>query len=346
MNQTLTLPDTSSDRITQAKPLKRDCFIDFLRAFGLLLLVVAHTNAPGWLATIRVFDVPLMIFISAYCYKSLTGGVVTYLIKRFKRIYYPVFIFLSLFFSLVAVYSIITGNYPFSILQIIGSYLLFYPSIGYVWIMRVFLIIACILPILDLLMKQYSTKSIGILMVGLILLQPILIHLVNAIPSRIISLIIERTVIYTLGYTPIAILGLTIRRFSTKDLWLSLFILAAAILIFVYTHNMEFNPQAYKYPPQSLYVVYGMFWCILLWMIKPVVQQYVTWRGFNYLSKHSMWIYLWHIIPIYALVPLSNNLPNIWGLRFIIVLSTALLLNYVWTIFNTKVRPLLGWIHR
>lgn len=53
----------------------RDSYIDFLRAFGLLLLVVAHTCAPQWLFNLRTFDVPLMVFISAICYNPLRGGV-------------------------------------------------------------------------------------------------------------------------------------------------------------------------------------------------------------------------------------------------------------------------------
>ncbi len=51
----------------------RDSYIDFLRAFGLLLLVVAYTCAPQWLFNLRAFDVPLMVFISAICYNSLRG---------------------------------------------------------------------------------------------------------------------------------------------------------------------------------------------------------------------------------------------------------------------------------
>lgn len=55
--------------------MERDHYIDFLRAFGLVLLVVAHTQPPYWLATIRTFDVPLMVFISSLCYKPLGGGI-------------------------------------------------------------------------------------------------------------------------------------------------------------------------------------------------------------------------------------------------------------------------------
>ena len=54
--------------------MQRDLYIDFLRAFGLLMLVVAHTNAPSWIFAFRTFDVPLMVFVSALCYKPLMGG--------------------------------------------------------------------------------------------------------------------------------------------------------------------------------------------------------------------------------------------------------------------------------
>lgn len=78
--------------------IDRDEYVDFLRSLGLLLLIIAHTRAPQWLTNIRTFDVPLMVFISALCYKSLRGDYLAYCLKRFKRIYIPVFIFLNLFF--------------------------------------------------------------------------------------------------------------------------------------------------------------------------------------------------------------------------------------------------------
>lgn len=46
----------------------REPYIDFLRALGLLLLIVAHTFAHFWLKTARTFDVPLMVFVSSLCF--------------------------------------------------------------------------------------------------------------------------------------------------------------------------------------------------------------------------------------------------------------------------------------
>ncbi len=42
--------------------ISRDSYIDFLRAFGLLLLIVAHTSAPSVIAAIRIVDVTLIVF--------------------------------------------------------------------------------------------------------------------------------------------------------------------------------------------------------------------------------------------------------------------------------------------
>ena len=129
----------------QEKIRFRDRYIDFLRAIGLLLLIGVHVNAPEWYKPLRSFDVPLMVFISAVCYKPLRGGYLAYGIKRFKRIYKPVFVFLTLFFIGTGVLSMAIGRTVFHPSQIIGSYLMLNsPSIVYVWIMRVFLLLSLI----------------------------------------------------------------------------------------------------------------------------------------------------------------------------------------------------------
>lgn len=63
----------------------REPYIDFMRSFGLLLLVIAHTNPADWILQLRCFDVPLMVVVSAMCYKSLRGGVFTILHKKAQK---------------------------------------------------------------------------------------------------------------------------------------------------------------------------------------------------------------------------------------------------------------------
>lgn len=54
--------------------MERDVYVDFLRALGLILLIGVHVHAPEWYVSLRSFDVPLMVFVSAMCYKPLRGG--------------------------------------------------------------------------------------------------------------------------------------------------------------------------------------------------------------------------------------------------------------------------------
>ena len=76
----------------------RNPYIDFLRGFGLLLLVVAHTYSPEWLFQIRTFDVPLMVFVSGMCYKPLRGGVFSIFYKTVQTHLYTCCCFSDIIF--------------------------------------------------------------------------------------------------------------------------------------------------------------------------------------------------------------------------------------------------------
>jgi fucose 4-O-acetylase-like acetyltransferase len=66
--------EDSGKNVTKQVVQPRDTYVDFLRALGLLLIFVAHTQAPDILARIRTFDVPLMVFISGLCV-NFRGGI-------------------------------------------------------------------------------------------------------------------------------------------------------------------------------------------------------------------------------------------------------------------------------
>jgi len=86
---------------------KRLTGVDFLKTLGLICIVAAHTGPPGWVKMLRNFDVPLMVILSAMLgAESLNrrsrGGNNTwgYLLGRFKRIVFPTWIFLIIYFVL------------------------------------------------------------------------------------------------------------------------------------------------------------------------------------------------------------------------------------------------------
>lgn len=316
----------------------RDAYIDFLRALGLLLLVVAHTNPPEQLFQFRSFDVPLMVFISAMCYKPIRGGYLAYAYKRLKRIYVPVFIFLTLFFLIEFGCSLIIGKPNIDLKTVAGSYLLLnYPSIGYVWIMRIFLVMALILPILQKWLKNAGFITVCIMIFGIIGIQHFLVDAVYVIDNKMLRFVLDETLLYAFGYAPLLILGLRIQSLRKKKDMIFILICLFAVIGFVWSHDMTFDPQQYKYPPQSLYLLYGLFGCATLWILRPVLSPIVARcvavsQFFTYLSTNSMWIYLWHIIPVYVILNCSI-LPDIWLLRFFIVIAFAVGLNYLYKQF-------------
>lgn len=315
----------------------RDTYIDFLRAIGLLLLVVAHTSAPPVIAAIRTFDVPLMVFISALCYKPLRGGYLAYARKRFVRLYKPVFIFLTIFFLAETASYILFGKPALNYLQILGSYLLLNsPSIGYVWIMRVFIIMALAIPFWYNLSQRISWFYLCVITFSLILIQPLIIVAIDLIEWKILRFALNETLPYLIGYSAIALPAFRIKALTSKQITATLGVLLCSIIIMLAINGFV-SPQRFKYPPQSLYILYGLLCSIGLLSLKPVIGRLtiVSNRAVGYLSSNSMWIYLWHIIPVY-IVAHFNSYFNSWPLRYIFVLSVALILTAIYNYITSN----------
>lgn len=316
----------------------RDGYVDFLRAFGLLLLIGVHVKAPDWYAVARSFDVPLMVFVSAMCYKSLRGGYLEYFKKRLARIYLPVFVFLTIFFGCLGTSYLVLGVPEIEIGRIVGSYLMLNtPSIGYVWVMRVFLMMALLLPLIEPTFRHANTSLVLLSIFGIVVIQHFLVMTTDAIPDATLRFMTDETVLYAVGYTPLVILGAKIRQYTLRQNILVAVATVAVIAIFMTMHNWQEVPQDFKYPPQSLYILYGLLACSILWMAKPLLARVTSNRFFAYLSRQSMWIYLWHIIPVYALDYILG-MPGSWGARYLGVVLTAILFERIWHLLMSHIR--------
>lgn len=237
---------------------------------------------------------------------------------------------MTLFFIAQFSCYFIIGEPRLELKTVVGSYLLLNgPSIGYVWIMRVFLMMALILPIIYNPVINLNFTICCIIIFAIICLQHYLVLAVELIDNTIIRFILDETLLYAIGYSPIAIIGLKIRDLKQSKLYILVIASAAAILLFIGFHDWIFDPQHYKYPPQSLYLLYGIFISSILWLLKPRLAPITTHRIFTYLSENSMWIYLWHIIPVYV-VSRWANIPNMWLIRYCLVLSGALALSLMY----------------
>lgn len=115
----------------------RDERIDLLRAFGLLMIILAHVEPPNYLFQLRNFDVPLMVIVAGLSFQRSfkAESYWSYLWGRIKRLVLPVWIFLSFYFFLEFLVGF-PGTLPEGKV-VLSSYLLL-NGIGYVWIIRVF----------------------------------------------------------------------------------------------------------------------------------------------------------------------------------------------------------------
>ena len=149
---------------------KRDLNIDVLRALGLLFIILAHVHAPFSLHQFRSFDVPMMMFVSGLAIavhpQSAIGGWV-WLWKRVKRLVFPVWIFLALYFAfLFLVHKVVAFHLP-TVQKMVESFLLL-DGIGYVWVIRVFLILAVLTPFLFIFYQKIK-KNEAVLLLAIIL---------------------------------------------------------------------------------------------------------------------------------------------------------------------------------
>lgn len=127
----------------------RNQSIDLLRFVGLSLIILAHVQPPELLFQLRVFDVPLMLFVSGLAFSGRKPDFsARFFAKRAERLVIPVYIFLTVYFIGVFIARIAGIDFGVRSHHIIGSYLLM-DGIGFVWIIMIIGILTPLLLALD-----------------------------------------------------------------------------------------------------------------------------------------------------------------------------------------------------
>lgn len=319
----------------------RDFNIDFLRWLGLTLIVLAHVQAPFSITQLRCFDVPLMVFVSGLCFKKPNCNLKNYFLKRFKRLYIPTAIFLTLFFLLIYIAQLSGVYIPYTSAQVIGSYLLLEsPSIGYVWIIRVFILMAIIAPFTFRAINKLKTTTYFIIAI-IIILYIILVPLIH-ISNKTSDFIYTELIVYTIGYGTILALsqqlGLKPRKQIKRYIFFPIAILSIFVIYMIISRKIFPFSAAYKFPPQGYYLLYGICCSIILYAI--------NWNGFtplfikkiiSFISEHSLWVYLWHI-PFVVFSNSINSFSELWLIKWIICYSLAILTTMLQVLLICKIQ--------
>jgi len=310
---------------------QRDERIDLLRFIGLMMVMLAHVYPPAWVAQLRNFDVPLMVLVSALSfgasYKAESYG--SYIWARVKRLVFPVWLFVTLLFLL----EWLTGfpqQLP-SADKIIRTYQLL-DGIGYVWVIRVFLLVALVAPFLWRFAQQHgATARYWWILLAAYLGYELAVYLVLPQASPEIKWLLRDWLFYLWPYALVFAVGLKIPTLDSAQLRRFTFgvalVFAAFAVYFAMQHGQWYPTQKFKYPPQHYYLAYALLVGLLLWQLSGVILQlcrqlrlirFVLFAGAN-----SIWIYLWHIFAVQWWHPLS------WGYEYLLICTIACALTWL-----------------
>ena len=297
--------------------------IDSARFIGISLIILAHVLGPGSLLfQIRSFDVPLMVFIS-----GLTGSgkdipdYWKYFSHRFLRLMVPVWLFYALYFVILFIGARVGWGIEFPSWVEIGRTFLCLE--GYGWIIRVFVLIALVAPLLiKLEAKVKNPLAFLAIIAGLIAIQEPLSNAFNGTGEVLRKDVWEGCVLSLIGYIPAYLMGLRMRDAKVREQLLYLAIFSLATIIIFVIPAIPFDLEYFKRPPRFPFIVYGIAVSCLIWLCQPVLKELSKIRPCVFVGQNTIWIYLWHIIIL--LFVFRIQVP--WWAQYLIVLGGAITL--------------------
>lgn len=198
--------------------ITRNTAIDFVRAICILLIVLAHVSIPEYLLNIRCFDVVCLVFLSGMSYELSTRKkherYFHYLWRRIKKLLIPTYIILTVIFATVFIVN--GSSEPIGLVKMIESYLL-YDGIGYVWFVRVTLMLAAVSPLLLMMQNKLSRMQ---QIIAFLILVAVYVGLISVYKSNILpywpNLFLYLYPIFLLGYGMVYAFGMWYYKIDNK----------------------------------------------------------------------------------------------------------------------------------
>jgi fucose 4-O-acetylase-like acetyltransferase len=308
----------------------RDIKFDVLKAMGLLGIILAHVNPPTVLYQLRNFDVGLMVIASgallSYTNPKKQPSYFNYLKKRIPRLIAPTWLFLAFYF---AIFSLLGENFTQKV--IIGSFGL---TVGYVWIIRIFLIIAIFAPLILKINRILTKTQFLAVLLGAYFFQEITLGAIKQIPY--FTYFINTYIVYIIPYCFFLGIGIILTKLSKKEIIaisiISLVVFVATGIYLYLTLGEIKASHSYKYPPQLYYVSFALGVSLLLYYVVDKFSERIA--GNKALSKffiftggNTLWIYLWHTFVLNCLKLARINLNFV--VAFFVVVSSAIAITHI-----------------
>lgn len=201
-----------------------------------------------------------MILVSAFLgLKSRKSEeLMPYLIKRFKRLVLPTWIFVSFFLFL----KLCLGNFDLGFKGVLETYALSNYGMGYVWIIRIYFIVAMLIPLYKSLSNRFSEIQILVFSLMLFVLYEILCH-----AGMFENKLLDYLVAY---FIPCFLLLVLAKKIFENNKWNDAVTIISLLIFLVYgfylfrENGHLVQTQNYKYPFQLYYLSYGVFASSLL----------------------------------------------------------------------------------
>ena len=298
--------------------------IDRLKVLGLFLVILAHVDLPLWLAKLRSFDVPLLVFVSAYLARRTYKGdnIISYYKKRFVRLAVPAWIFACFFWI---VQSIVLSPPTFADIIMGVTFQRDTNLLGMLWVIWVYIVCALLIPIISKMNNSFKTHFWGVL---LLILYQVLCSCTLLSENRVLYC----TIFTAIPYGFITYLGYWYSNMNTKNKYTlslgSLLVFCLMTLGLWLRNGNVFPVTDYKYPAQIYYLCYAIPIVVLLFELLPRFDKYKASRIVQFISKSSLWIYLWHILILYAVKMIIEN-PAYWWLQYMIVIVISVCVTWI-----------------
>ncbi|MCA9371869.1 acyltransferase [Candidatus Woesebacteria bacterium] len=312
---------------------KRNGAIDFLRAWGVILMILIHATAyygkdriAHALWDYAHFAVPLFIFCSMAIFVARSQNNVTLMLKtvwkRVKRLLVPYYLFLAAWIGI----SYIVSPSFFSPQKILNK-IFFIGSRDLDWLVLLFLFFIFLFPLFEYVSQKY--KKLYVLLIALVLGSSIYLLFYQSPVSMRLAMWLPWMLLYPV--TQYIVRAKKKLRSVCNVVVISVILYGTTRLIVAgLRHSLVFTSN--KYPPNLYYLSYGLLWIGVLFFtynMFSVLKKFD--RVWFFLSANSYTLYLIHFLILHVLLSYKVQTMMPWGIFFALLFGSAIV---VQTILN------------
>ncbi|MEK7571807.1 MAG: acyltransferase [Patescibacteria group bacterium] len=310
---------------------ERNQFIDFIRGIAIIAMILIHVTVffpsdmiASTLWNWSQFAVPIFLFCSAYLFiqRDMQREIklFSYIKKRLVRLVVPYYVFLLFFIPLVFFLTpdVITLNYLLESLLVIGG-------VDISWLVLLFLMLAALFPLLGWAHKHNKGIFWGYFVVSLSSALFFLFETPDFSYKWIMWLPWSLLFYFAYWYS--------LYQEKRKHIVLALlfFILVASLTYIedlLLGQSVSFREN--KYPPNMMYLSFGMACILLLSFVTPFLSKIATIRKLiHFFSIYSYDIYFIHYFVLTIFVAYLPQLNWSWWVLFGVVLLITVILQQI-----------------